>query len=221
MMLVGAAPAVLALFISLMVPESERWKASVKTARKQPIREIFARGLRKTTVLAIVFSAIPLIGTWAAVSGWIPLWVEQMKQAELVEAQVPGVDLTRCDKGELKDKLEEAKSRLPEGQWRQIEGAAARSKAAVQIVLAIGAIIGCFVAPVVGGILGRRPVYFGLCLLSLLSCAYLFRLLNPSKLLVLAVGVVCRRRDGRLLRLAAVVSARTLPHARPRHRARL
>ena len=88
-MLVGTIPAVLALFVSLTVPESERWKASRKTARKQPIVEIFTPGIRKKTLLAIVFSAIPLIGTWAAVSGWIPLWVEQMKQAEMVDARYP------------------------------------------------------------------------------------------------------------------------------------
>ena len=41
--------------------------------------------------------------------------------------------------------------------------------------MAIGAIIGCFAASMIGGIYGRRPVYFGLCLLSLLSCGYLFR----------------------------------------------
>ncbi|MGQ9573691.1 MAG: MFS transporter [Thermoguttaceae bacterium] len=179
LMLVGASPAVLALLVMLFVPESERWKAAAKTARTQPVVEIFAPGLRKTTILAIVFSAIPLIGTWAAVSGWIPLWVEQMKQAELVQSQVAGVDLIGADKGELQAKLQEAKGRLPEGQWPKIQQAAARHKAASQILLAIGAIVACFVAPVIGGIWGRRPVYFWLCLLSLICCAYLFRCLNP------------------------------------------
>ncbi len=35
MMLVGAAPAVLALIVSTMVPESERWKKAAKTAKKR------------------------------------------------------------------------------------------------------------------------------------------------------------------------------------------
>ncbi|MCR4411760.1 MAG: MFS transporter, partial [Thermoguttaceae bacterium] len=56
---------------------------------------------------------------------------------------------------------------------------AARAKAGIQIVLAIGAIVACFVAPVIGGIWGRRPVYFALSLLSLVSCAYLFRAMDP------------------------------------------
>ena len=88
--------------------------------------------------------------------------------------------LTQVGKGELKDKLEEAKKQLPDGQWSEIAGSAARWKAVVQIVMATGAILWCFVAPVIGGMAGRRPVYFGLCLVSLLSCAYLFRVLNPE-----------------------------------------
>ncbi len=40
---------------------------------------------------------------------------------------------------------------------------------------ALGAIIGCFVGPWIGGRMGRRPAYFILCLVSLLSCAFLFR----------------------------------------------
>ena len=54
----------------------------------------------------------------------------------------------------------------------------AKSKATAQIVMGLGAIIGCLAASVVGGMFGRRPVYFGLCLLSFLSASYLFRFLN-------------------------------------------
>lgn len=48
-------------------------------------------------------------------------------------------------------------------------------KAYIQLVSSIGAILGCLIAPLVGGKLGRRPVYFGLCLMSLLACSFLFR----------------------------------------------
>ena len=44
--------------------------------------------------------------------------------------------------------------------------------------MAIGSIICCFLASTLGGLWGRRPVYFGLCLLSLLSCYYLFHYLT-------------------------------------------
>jgi MFS family permease len=179
LMLVGALPAVLALFVSLLVPESERWKAARRTARSSPVREIFGPILWKRTLLAIVFSSIALIGTWAAVSGWIPNWVEQMKQAELTETLLPESKLTGVPADKLADALKAAKGRLSKEQWVQIESESARAKAGIQIVLAIGAILACYMAPVIGGIWGRRPVYFGLCLLSLLSCAFLFRLMRP------------------------------------------
>src|SRR5438034_695823 len=63
-MLVGAAPALLTLLIMLFVPESERWKASVKKEQSRPVREIFSRGLLSTTVLAIAFASVALIVTW-------------------------------------------------------------------------------------------------------------------------------------------------------------
>jgi MFS family permease len=43
------------------------------------------------------------------------------------------------------------------------------------MLIAFGAIIGCFIGPWVGGRMGRRPAYFILCLASLISCAILFR----------------------------------------------
>ncbi|MCR4411761.1 MAG: MFS transporter, partial [Thermoguttaceae bacterium] len=113
LMLVGAVPAFLALFVSLMVPESERWKTASKTARQLPIVEIFGAGLWKKTVLAIVFSSIPLIGTWAAVSGWIPNWVEQRQQAQLVEAQMPESKMTSVPANALGAALQEARKQMP------------------------------------------------------------------------------------------------------------
>ncbi len=162
------------------------------TTGTRSVREIFAPQLRWRTILAIVFSAIPLIGTWAAVSGWIPLWVEQMRQAQLIEEHLPGMDLTHVDKRELSTRLEEAKARLPAATWSEIGKQAARAKAGVQIILAVGAIIGCYVAAFLAGVWGRRPVYFLLCLFSLLSCAYLFQYLTLADPLFYPVcGFVC------------------------------
>ncbi|HSI33791.1 MAG: MFS transporter [Phycisphaerae bacterium] len=48
------------------------------------------------------------------------------------------------------------------------------AKATAQFLSSIGAIIGCLVAPLVGGMLGRRPTYFLLCLTSLGASALLF-----------------------------------------------
>jgi MFS family permease len=77
-MLVGAGPAALTFVIRLFVPESEKWKAS--TARHgiaRPVREIFAPGLIRNTLLAISFASVALIVTWGIVQ-WIPLWANDM-----------------------------------------------------------------------------------------------------------------------------------------------
>ncbi|MCY3021722.1 MAG: MFS transporter [Planctomycetota bacterium] len=132
-MLAGAAPALLTFFIRLFVPESERWKQSVKHAAARPVREIFSPALLRTTLLAITFAAVALIGTWGSVQ-WIPMWVDRLTGGKLPEA-----------------------------------------KAWAQLLASLGAIVGCMIGPLVGAWLGRRPAYFGLCLTSLLACAYLYR----------------------------------------------
>jgi MFS family permease len=176
-MLVGALPAVLALLVSVFVPESQRWKDSVKRGASKPLREIFSRKLLKSTLLAIVFASVPLIGTWAAVSGWTPSWVDQMKQMELAKRNMSADQRTQVEGAETPDvRLKLAHQLLPSKDlWKQINAESSKSKAIVQIFLAIGAITGCFIAPVLGGIWGRRPVYFGLCVVSLAVCQYLYR----------------------------------------------
>jgi MFS transporter, SHS family, sialic acid transporter len=79
-MLAGTAPALLALFITLLVPESQRWKESVKTRTTHPLLEVFGPGLWKTTLLAIALSSVALIGTWGSVQ-WMPLWADKMVSA--------------------------------------------------------------------------------------------------------------------------------------------
>jgi len=38
---------------------------------------VFGRNLRRTTLLAIAFASVALIGTWGSVQ-WLPLWADQM-----------------------------------------------------------------------------------------------------------------------------------------------
>lgn len=86
MFLVGAVPALLTIFIRIFVPESQRWKESVREKASQPVREIFSPALLRPTILAICFASIALIGTWGAVSGFLPVWTDKLAggQAELV-----------------------------------------------------------------------------------------------------------------------------------------
>jgi MFS family permease len=132
-MVAGAMPAFLTFFIRLFVPESERWKDSVGTRTSRPMQEIFSPALFKSTMLAIAFASIALIGTWGSVQ-WIPLWADQMTG-----------------------------------------GTVPAAKATAGMLSSLGAIVGCMLGPLAGGMIGRRPTYFLLCLLSLLSCGYLFR----------------------------------------------
>ena len=76
-MIAGAAPALLALVIQVFVPESERWKAAVKRAAAQPVREIVSSGLLPRTLLGVGLASVALIGTWGSVQ-WLPLWADQM-----------------------------------------------------------------------------------------------------------------------------------------------
>lgn len=97
-MLAGAAPALLALFISLLVPESERWKESVKQRTVHPLAEVFGRGLWKTTMLAIALSSVALIGTWGSVQ-WLPLWADKMAGQAL--PQVKGITMFTLSLGAI------------------------------------------------------------------------------------------------------------------------
>lgn len=136
-MLAGAVPALLTLFIARYVPESERWKASVRKQRDtRPLLEIFSASLRRKTFLAIAFASIVLIGTWA-LAQWLPAWADQLT-----------------------------------------DGRVHHAKGLTQMLIASGAVVGCFLGPWIGGRMGRRPAYFILCLGSLLVCGCLFRYVN-------------------------------------------
>ncbi len=151
-MLAGAAPAVLALFIALYVPESERWKRAVDKGSAKPLRDVFAAGQAGRTLLGLAFAAVALIGTWGSVQ-WLPSWADQLTKGEVHNA-----------------------------------------KGVTQLLMAIGAVFGCFAGPLVGGRIGRRPAYFLLCLGSLVACGVLFRAVHDYSagflVLVFLVGGV-------------------------------
>jgi MFS transporter, SHS family, sialic acid transporter len=64
---------------------------------------------------------------------------------------------------------------LPVWADQLVQGHNLAAKANTQILLAFGAICGALLAPLVGARIGRRPAYFVLCLLSVVSCGILFR----------------------------------------------
>ena len=76
--LAGAAPAALTFVIQLFVPESHKWKESQKLERSKPLTEIYNDPhLLRTTLLAICFASVALLGTWGAVQNIAP-WAGRM-----------------------------------------------------------------------------------------------------------------------------------------------
>jgi len=264
-MVVGAAPAVLAVFVLVMIPESERWRESVKTSKSKPIREVFGTRLLRPTLLGICFAGVPLIVTWGAVSGFLPIWTDQLAGGErtlevtasvlesagdrLTLRTLESIEHVKARDGGMADSpeshpvddvappryevkkthsLKEVPSAGDEFKYRmtvtnrggrlgtdvtvedrlpvdvfdpssiklkapesteasfnaatgglvwtiaELEHKNPHAKGWIQTVLSIGAILGCFIGPLLGNWLGRRPAYFVLCLTSLISCTYLF-----------------------------------------------
>ena len=191
MMLTGAVPGILALIIIMFVPESQRWKASVDHLRNKPLREVFRPPLLKKTLLGIVFSSVPLIATWAAVSGWTPMWTEQIRQMELAQPHLTVEEKQQIEAAPTHDeKSEIMKHSLTSEQWNAVEDESASAKSWVQLMISIGAIIGCVLGSWLGHRLGRRPAYFLLCVLSFGMCAFLYGTLNSYNLLfIITVGL--------------------------------
>jgi MFS family permease len=150
-MLAGAAPAVLILFIARYVPESHRWKTTAKAGTAHPRRELLSGPLRRRTLIGIVLASVALIGTWGSVQ-WLPAWADQ---------------LTSGNDG--------------------------HAKGLTQLLSAAGAVLGCLAGPWLGARLGRRSAYSLLCLLSLVTCGCLFRLVSTYgwgfQVLVLLTGL--------------------------------
>jgi SHS family sialic acid transporter-like MFS transporter len=78
-MLVGAAPALLCLFVWSCVPESPGWLARQAGAAPRtvpgPLAEIFRPPLLRPTLFGILLGTIPLLGTWAS-GKWLIPWAD-------------------------------------------------------------------------------------------------------------------------------------------------
>jgi SHS family sialic acid transporter-like MFS transporter len=153
-MLVGAAPALLGIFVLFFVPESARWlKAQQLGAAKadhKPLKaEVFRPPLLRVTLLGIALGTVPLFGGWGS-SNWANAWASKVGDNTKQEARDTD---SKSDPG-LKARLSLARS-LP-GSISSLLGGA----------LAL--------------MIGRRLCYFLLSLGALFSAQYLFWFLEPG-----------------------------------------
>ncbi len=76
-LVLGALPAVISLFIQMFVPESEHWKEVAATSPKNKVTDLLVPAVRSRVLLGIAISSVALIGTWGTVQN-IPAWADKM-----------------------------------------------------------------------------------------------------------------------------------------------
>ena len=78
----SGVPAVLGIVVLIALPESPAWLASRGVLKKKPtpLADLFRPALRRVTLAAIVISAIPMVGAWAA-SKWMIPWADKVAGA--------------------------------------------------------------------------------------------------------------------------------------------
>ncbi|HKB03857.1 MAG TPA: MFS transporter [Gemmataceae bacterium] len=222
LMLFGALPALLTLFIVLLVPESQRWMAERQKGTTSHWQTIDLLG-----VLVGAAGAVGLIALWATdttgmwvriplslaalavtTAGYLYPIVRYVRRAEAAvhspgaaaeAAGRPAAAIDRDTKSAATSALRAVVGRLLLaaglsgvallGTWAavqqaptyadQMTGGAPRVREYTQIATASGAVVGCMIAALMGGWLGRRLTYAALCVGSIGSIAGLY-LLNSE-----------------------------------------
>jgi len=82
----SGVPAMLGVLVLVALPESPAWLASRGLLKKKPapLKDLFGPELRRITFGAIVISAIPMVGAWAA-SKWMIPWADKVAGAANAE----------------------------------------------------------------------------------------------------------------------------------------
>jgi MFS family permease len=117
-------------------------------------------------LLGACLSGVALLGTWGSTQ-WAPSWADKLAET---------ARKAKVDELNAAGKVDEAKLAA---------AAPTRAKEYTQIWLAVGAIVGTIAAAFAGDMIGRRPAYFLLCILSLASVYLLFlgnRTFGPAML---------------------------------------
>ena len=163
--LVGASPIVLGIISLLFVPESPKWLALRDGAgsdsdggetEQVSIGEIFRPPVLKTTLVGIVLGSIPLFGGWG-VSNWATAWASEV--GDQVKAEAPAEDAD----------AQAAPPKKPDPVLKSMTVVARSLPGSITSLL--GGAIAVW--------LGRKRVYFVLCIGALVCTQGLFRVENP------------------------------------------
>lgn len=197
LLLAGAVPALLTLLIRLFVPESEKWakEQAAGAASHWSGRDLIGVLVGAAAALGIITlwaSDTPLavqiagslVGLVVVVGGYLmpargyltrsslPAEVKRETLLRmLLAAGLSGVALLGTWAGLMWVYMWVGK--IPGGTHPD-------ARAWIQIVSSIGAAVGCLAGAVLGGRLGRRPVYAALCVLSMISMVAFYRQPDPE-----------------------------------------
>ncbi|HYH65782.1 MAG TPA: MFS transporter [Urbifossiella sp.] len=194
LMLVGAVPALLTLFIRLFVPESEKWereKAAGRASHWSGV-DLFAVLGGAAAAGGVVFLwsrkdipfAVQLGGTLVGVvlvtlgylhpargylrrSGLAPEARRETLGRMLLAAGLSGVPLLATWSGVMW--MYQWVGKLPFGDVPE-------ARPVIQIASSLGAAAGCVAAALLGGLIGRRPAYAVLCVASLATIVGFYQL---------------------------------------------
>lgn len=196
LMLTGAIPAFLTVFLRMVVPESDKWVKEKEAGKASHWSERDLLG-----VLVGAAAALGVIALWAQPPGELSLALRVAGSLVGLAVVVLGYTypargyLTRSELPPEARRLTLRRMLLAAGisgvpllgtwaglMWMYIwveklpGGDIADAKPWMQMVSSVGAAIGCLVGAVLAGVLGRRLVYAALCVLSLASMVAFYRL---------------------------------------------
>jgi MFS family permease len=171
-LLVGAAPAIIGIWILWMVPESVRWLRSRELpasgvaagqANGATLSELFRGQLLRHTLLGIALGSIPVIGT-AANGNWVVPWSDQSAALKSAREQQQTAAALSSGKSPAKSSPKEA----------------SRRKAWTLMSRSGGGILGSLLGGLAATLAGRRLSYFLISLASLVTSTVLFSQLTPD-----------------------------------------
>lgn len=169
-LLVGASPLCIGLFILYAVPESGRWLESQTKGQstglhgQSPVVEVFRPPILYRTLLGICLGAIPVIGT-AANANWVVPWRDQFEESKRNRVSEVATNSPATP-------VMNAASSKGKGDPRQ--------KARTQIIRSTGAIFGSLLGGFIASFVGRRLTYFLISLCTFAVSTWLFSQLNPD-----------------------------------------